>query len=241
MINTSCKDCVFAEYSGKTQTGCSLGRLDLFREKGVNVLECYDDSEKEFYVIQNRACSYCRNSEWAKNVPENEWKNKAEKESRIKYQAIIIANNSLDEIEKTCNSIASQDIPPLHYTVIFKNNLKAPKIGRILEKYKTKWRLQQIEDWVDNYRAIDLVLDAVQCPYYAVLDEGSTLKEGTIKILQDKIREELVQFALIKNWGGARYIVPFSLHKLYSGNAMEKYEDKIRKDGFSSKIFDGEF
>ena len=37
-LTTSCKECVFAEYEEKTQTGCKTGRLDKYREKGGSLL-----------------------------------------------------------------------------------------------------------------------------------------------------------------------------------------------------------
>ena len=48
-FKTSCKDCVFAEYSDDTQTGCEAKRLQL-----LETVECYDN-EKEFFVVGNKA------------------------------------------------------------------------------------------------------------------------------------------------------------------------------------------
>ena len=41
-LTSSCKDCVFAVYIGKTQTECKLGRVEKFREKGVDIIEAED-------------------------------------------------------------------------------------------------------------------------------------------------------------------------------------------------------
>ena len=53
IAETSCKDCKFAIYEGKTQTGCEAGRAEIYMEKGM-ALEAYD-KDKEFYVI-NTLC-----------------------------------------------------------------------------------------------------------------------------------------------------------------------------------------
>ena len=50
-LTTSCKDCVFSEKDDKTQTGCSLNRMEKFKEQGTYVVEAEDLEENEFYVI----------------------------------------------------------------------------------------------------------------------------------------------------------------------------------------------
>ena len=45
---TVCRKCAFAEYEGDEQTGCSAGRLDVFRKNGVEVLEA-EDGERKFF------------------------------------------------------------------------------------------------------------------------------------------------------------------------------------------------
>jgi len=46
-LTTACKDCVFANYIGKTQTDCKLGRIEKFRAKGVDIIEAEDLEENE--------------------------------------------------------------------------------------------------------------------------------------------------------------------------------------------------
>ena len=47
IAETSCKDCKFAIYEGKTQTGCEAGRAEIYMEKGM-AFEAYD-KDKEFF------------------------------------------------------------------------------------------------------------------------------------------------------------------------------------------------
>ena len=42
MVKTLCRDCVFAEWDKDNQTGCSVGRLDKYKE-----LECAFDCEED--------------------------------------------------------------------------------------------------------------------------------------------------------------------------------------------------
>ena len=85
-IETSCKNCVFARWKGRRQTGCEANRLSHFTP-----IEAYDE-EKEFYVIPT-ICTYYRPPIWNNGVADVE---KAEEECTISVSAII-SLMSLDE------------------------------------------------------------------------------------------------------------------------------------------------
>jgi hypothetical protein len=59
---TSCRDCVFAEYDGKRQSGCEFNRLEVFQAQG-RLVEAHDDFKEEFNVI-NGFCNYNRLPTW---------------------------------------------------------------------------------------------------------------------------------------------------------------------------------
>lgn len=60
---TSCKDCILAIYSDKTQTGCQANRIEKYKAQSKDlVFEAYDE-EKEFFVI-NRLCNFYRDKSW---------------------------------------------------------------------------------------------------------------------------------------------------------------------------------
>ena len=66
MSNTSCKDCVFAEYEEVTQTGCRMNMIKKY-SNNENIIECYDE-EKEFFVIKARICPYMRTKLWKDRI-----------------------------------------------------------------------------------------------------------------------------------------------------------------------------
>lgn len=86
-INTSCKECLFAIYEGKTQTGCGFNRIQKFD----NVIEAYDE-EKEFFVIP-RLCNYYRNKSWNNGFIDHA---KARKESALTFD-IFFDFNTINE------------------------------------------------------------------------------------------------------------------------------------------------
>lgn len=59
---TNCQDCLCAEYEGKTQTGCALNRIEIFKDRG-EVSEVYDAENREFYII-DRICNGYRDPNW---------------------------------------------------------------------------------------------------------------------------------------------------------------------------------
>jgi hypothetical protein len=86
---TSCKNCIFAIYDGKTQIGCEDNRIEKF---GDEVIEVYDDS-REFYVIK-RLCNLYRPQTW--NNGERDIK-KAKEESCLTFDILINCDKINDE------------------------------------------------------------------------------------------------------------------------------------------------
>jgi hypothetical protein len=80
-IKTSCKNCAFAVYDGKTQTNCLHKRIEKF---GEELVEAYDD-DAEFYVI-NRFCNYYRNKAWGYSASDIQ---KTESESAINISLLF--------------------------------------------------------------------------------------------------------------------------------------------------------
>ena len=66
MITTSCKGCVFANYSNGMQSGCQLGR--------AKKLE-YETTEDGHYMVQ-RFCNTYRPAEWLKELSLDEYENR---------------------------------------------------------------------------------------------------------------------------------------------------------------------
>ena len=119
-LHTSCKDCAFAVYSGKTQTGCSAEILDRYRENGAEIVESYDDSGKEFFVINNKLCSHHREKEWAKKYSKSELLNIVNSQTKSPYQVMLLyyQDSSQEDLDSTLKSLANQFNPPNIISII---------------------------------------------------------------------------------------------------------------------------
>jgi hypothetical protein len=83
MIQTSCKNCIFALYEDQTQTGCYASRIYKY-QKLDKVVEAYDN-DKEFYVVKS-FCNMYRNSSWNNGEADSQ---KAYEEASIAFDIYI--------------------------------------------------------------------------------------------------------------------------------------------------------
>ena len=62
---TLCENCIFATYNDDNtqQTGCELGRIEKYQALGCVVSAKNEETGRQSYVIDNRVCMACRNSE----------------------------------------------------------------------------------------------------------------------------------------------------------------------------------
>lgn len=63
IIHTPCKNCVFAIYEDKTQTGCHLDLVQKYKDRGVEILEAYDN-DLEFFILNKKKCFGYRENSW---------------------------------------------------------------------------------------------------------------------------------------------------------------------------------
>lgn len=123
-MDTSCKDCVFARYTGvqherQTQVGCEFNLIEKYKQLGVVVDEAYDDSipEREFFVVRGRLCRYKRNNEWlAQKNTDNLGTAMfdAEQELKLKVDAIVYVGDthSIGDLFKTLVSLTTPELKP---------------------------------------------------------------------------------------------------------------------------------
>lgn len=140
-IRTECKNCCFAEYDGKTQTGCAMGVLEKIPE---NVVAVYDE-EKEFFVINDKHCHFCRNQEWAEfHKDENlEHLARAQCQLKISYFVWYDETSNVAALKATLKSADEQYLRPYKITII-NNSKKSIRDVIRQHKYKTPVEIENI-------------------------------------------------------------------------------------------------
>lgn len=155
IIHTPCKNCIFAQYDGKTQNGCFLNRIEIFKKNNVEVLEVYDN-EEEFYVINKKRCLFFRDKEWMnqKNISSlEEAKESVEEQTLLKYICVLYLENdtSKDEFDRIVSDLLMQTILPKGIMVV-KNHYEKYELSiknditPILNATSIPWRLQNFID-----------------------------------------------------------------------------------------------
>lgn len=239
---TSCKDCIFAKYEGKTQTGCELGRLELLEKNGAMLVPAYDE-EKEFTVIQGRFCMYCRDKSWAELYKNKDLLKNIHEEIKVKYQVILLSQNRYEATIETINSIFEQTILPKHITIIRhdSDSTNSAKFANVLKKKTRKkkcgWKVQNIVNYDFSIRdCVDIVLDVERHPYYFVVEAGSKIPHDLFTQISYKINEESLHFAMIKD--DNNYIMNREVHDYYHGNREGTLEEKIEEEKCQNMIID---
>lgn len=156
-VHTSCKNCVFAIYDQKTQTGCELNYIDGFKNNQEEIIEVYDD-ELEFFVINNKKCLGYRELSWFKSLGmENssiaEKKEYFLKNNHINYLLVIDLKNMNTNLEKLKESILRCVYKP-QKIILIRYAYDVEKFSfDVLDRFlketnlsNTPWRIQTMED-----------------------------------------------------------------------------------------------
>jgi len=255
-VHTNCKDCAFAVYSGKTQTECSAGILERYKKEGAEIIEVYDDSGKEFFVIDNRLCSYHREKEWAKKYSKSELLNIVKSQTKSPYHVMILyrEGSSKEDLGTTLKSLAEQFNPPNIVSIISMEKTESiyelnMQLESIIKKYDDKfdWRIQNIlySETTDR-QAIDLAVDGTYFkytfPYYLVFESGFEVPKDFTEELHNSIMFEGKKMVFCHPIEGSMngMLVNRLLHRKHTGNAFNIHiEDKLSafEEGIKSHIF----
>lgn len=219
-IHTPCRNCVFAQYDGITQTGCKLGRIKKFNEV-AEVVEA-TDNEKDFYIINGRKCNAFRDSlsKWA---VVNKGRELEQIGTELRIKAAILVKVGPD-IEKTIDSLINQQLQPV--LVVFINNQHSltpaqlnAKLWNLIEN-KLTWRIFKPTSIVSDDYAIDLVVAGIKSDYTTVLESGQELPFNFIANLDKIVNEDLNRPCMIRpNKNGIGYTFRTGISHMYGGNA----------------------
>jgi len=237
-VHTPCKNCIFATYEGNTQIGCSIYELDYYRKQGAEILEVYD-KDKEFFVINNRRCIFLRDYNWAKDKSQP-YTYYIHKEIEMKYQAIIVADNSFEDIKKTIKSLIDQDLPPIHISVIRPkhSSIRPRKIAELLQETGVEWRVENMmnpQHSIEHH--IDIIISFVPKPHYVVFQAGFIVPKHTFNHINHSILyHNFPYLALLPNSTNNGFLTSRYIHQLFQGNKDFSLIEKLRQHEKCSQL-----
>lgn len=235
-LDAICKNCIFAEYDGDTQTGCAFNIIDkVKRYTDKEVLEAYDE-EKNFYVIKDFVCPYQRGKVWQDSREDNNYKEIAESEVYMKWSAFLWVNqSSIREVKSYIGQLMSQDVPPSAIVVIC--NFDPEKIDTLLpwmQNLNIKWFVQNTKDISLNRTHIDIAFDKLRqhkYRFYCVFDINHPTKH-IYRLIHDYVFDKLQPFFIVKDPDSLhQMIVNKIVHLKYAGNSGgHTLEKKVKAD-----------
>ena len=257
-VHTVCRNCVFATKTNGVQTGCSLGKLDDYRNNGIDVLEVYDDEDEKFYLIDGRFCMFYRNEESLEDVPRDQWEQVTVERTKVPYHAILFVrpNAALVDIKDALRRLRKQATPPKIVTIINQqylpytedpNNHVKPSVilDELLNSHFQMFSMKNVyNSELSDRDLIDLAYDGTKDrPYtfYIVFETGCDISPSFSKDLNDAILISMKQIGFCAPVDTINYmLVNRTAHKKYGGNSFGvPIEEKIQKyeEGASKFLF----
>lgn len=226
-IETICKDCVFSEYNGILQTGCTANRLETFKEESV--IEAHD-GEKMFYVIKGICNSY-RPPVWNSGVADID---KMKDELRASFSIILdVDKYSRDELLEMKRLIAdifyyeNVDVTLAHKGTYANKDIISQIVRRWLGQKKI--RIVQYNDSLTKFEIDNELLKKVRGNFFSM----SPLKDTTVSLMRSI--DHAVQ-------SYKRFIVSTKSDSVFVMSSTLRFykmtEDKTYKD-FESALLDG--
>lgn len=234
-IHTPCKNCVFAIYNEKTQTGCALNYLD----KYTDIIEAYDET-KEFYIINNKKCIGYRENSWFNqfDMLDADLDQKVQKyheTNKLHYLVIVdLQYIDLEQLDNICAQISSSVSQPQKIIFIrHKDNSMVftyENIENIIKKHNIlyTWRIQTMLDDTLTYREIlhNAVVINPKYRFILSIEKYSSEIENLINTINHKIHYDLGSFMVASTSDYACRIFTGGVYRFGLVNKQDILSDK---------------
>lgn len=206
-VHTPCKMCAFAKFENKTQIGCSLEYIDIYKNNNIEILEAYDN-EKEFFIINDKKCIGYRESKW---FDKRDMTNSSIDEKIAKYREsdyshylamIDLKNIDLSQLENILLDLAQCSIKPQKIIIIrYQNNnyeFGYKNIESVFQKTNIgcKWRIQTMleNDIEHNYILYDIIKNNLQYRFALSIKSYNLNMNNIIDYANTKVYKKLQNF-----------------------------------------------
>lgn len=250
-IQAVCRDCSFAVYDDQTQTGCKLNKLDKFRERGADITEAYDETGRNFFIVEDRFCVFWRENGWeelpAWGVPRDKRSDSA-LEARVRHDVrtkifsviYMDKNSSLSDLKKTANSLRSGDLRPVH--TVFCNNksdIETKDILKIAKNSGGLWGIESIaEEGASKQRCLDICLKKSKSKdhvFYSFFASGYKVPKNFHSDIDSAINDELMAFLVLDPEGDNEngevpngFVGQVHVHRKIGGNNQKPFVEKMK-------------
>ena len=231
-LTTSCRDCCFATKKGKVQTGCLLGRIDKFSAQNIEIVDAKDQEGNKFSVLKSW-CSAYRNEIWKTAHKDEDLKEALDNEIYPKVNFLILAKDSLNEIEVTVNSILNQEKFKAKQIIIVTCNdevyFEAIQQSRsLLEDSGLLFKVQVVRNDISDLAIVDEVFANFHNGFYSIFECGKEVPKDLISVLNSALNDNVEKVGYIKPYDGINGMTAQCvLHKFLYGNKDATLEEKL--------------
>jgi hypothetical protein len=233
-LHTPCKDCVFAKYKDIEQIDCNLGLLEIYKKHGIDIIEVFDE-EKEFFVINNIKCVYKRTINWKYgSCPLAEQISQVREETHLRFHAIILAKDNLEDVKNTLNSLIDQTLKPEHITIVrpYDSQIAPSQLAELCQYLPMKWRVENLVKPFDNLEDIlKIILPFVRYKVYTVYYAGFIVPPDTLQDISTNVIDKFLSFMIIlPNKDGNGMVGLSVVNEYYANHPGRSLKEKLEKD-----------
>lgn len=231
VVNTICRDCIFASWDKNEQTGCNFNhRIDRFILLGkANLVR---ELDKYFYKI-GRFCNACRNREWAESENGSDLKKVVEKQIEVRIDYIIFGTEGnyeevRDRVKVTLNSILNQVVKPYSISLINSNKeIESRKFWLDLKHWCGEVKFRVVRPLDDD--PVNAAVDKFSGTYYSLWESGEIVPSDYSEKINNAINIQLRPISMITTESGNGTLIQRMVHNAVSGNSDEyDVEEKIK-------------
>jgi len=241
VVETVCKDCVFATYEDpediNLQTGCQANMLQRFEDTGVTLNEYIDeDQNQKFFGIPGRVCLYNRPQSW-KDLLEAKQNTDligvARDEMTLRMEVIVYIGEEDDftTIGMTLDSLAHNKLKPSKVVLCDHQNIRPSALRTWLAgRVPLAWRAEHIREGdADFMRVVDIGAKKTTSEFFAIFRAGEVVPKDFISSLDKALHDDLERFLLLKPYDdkGNGMVIQNVIHKQIGGNRDKPLVEKL--------------
>jgi hypothetical protein len=249
MIETICRDCIFATYSivpgwdmtMLEQNGCELGRITKFTEFGCTQLQSEEllNSNQQKYVKTynriNRLCNTCRNEKWVhKNESRTSAITRVKQETSSRFQIFVfITKQSTDqEILNTYQSLCQIYRIPIYIEFIIQDqSYTLTSLQSVLNRATSKrigYKINLLIEPLDRWEVVDKFLRKDNYSFFTVCHTGYLYYETELAKIELAVNEDLNYVYLVERNDDNGLIINSAVYSMVR-NSSSKEENIVNK------------
>lgn len=232
-----CKRCVFADYKDNVQVGCKVGKIDVFKNMGVEIEEVKDDPSsedpKEYYFIKDKFCNGWRSDNWLLKNQENP-ELAFKKENELRYDLILVedeesGNSDIVRLENVILEIMKFDIKPNKLFFASKLPINLAQTSKLINRHFKKWTISNLDLELKKDEIIDTLVNKIECNYYVYSTLKNPPQNNNINEYHNLICEEQRVIGYYKD--KELSLVNRHIHEYFQGGHFGKtLFDKIQEE-----------